>query len=113
MLDNGEDIMVDLGLPLVFPGAGDGEPVLENGLLRFCDAILWCSSHRNQHVSVRNRSKISSSHTIVGSVKDRGWKVAKKPKARKRSEGRNYSRPHMKKEAVVVGSSLFLSTFVC
>lgn len=39
MPDNGEDIMVDLGLPLVFPGAGDGEPVLENGLLRFCDAI--------------------------------------------------------------------------
>ena len=52
MPDSGEDIMVDLGLPLVIPGPGDGGPVLENGLLRFCagfDAIWLCSIQRNQH----------------------------------------------------------------
>jgi hypothetical protein len=50
--DSGEDIMPDLDLPLIFPGPGDGEPVLENGLLRLCagfDAISLCLIQRNQH----------------------------------------------------------------
>lgn len=41
--DNGEDMIMDLGLPLGIFGPGDGDPVLEKGLLRFCpgfDAIL-------------------------------------------------------------------------
>lgn len=33
--DNGEDMIMDFGLPLGLLGAGDGEPVLEKGLLRF------------------------------------------------------------------------------
>jgi hypothetical protein len=43
--DSGDVMMVDLGLPLVFPGPGEGDPVLENGLLRFCagfEAISLC-----------------------------------------------------------------------
>jgi hypothetical protein len=54
--DSGDDIMVDLGLPLVLPGPADGEPVLENGLLRFCaefDAISLCTIQRYQHVCIR------------------------------------------------------------
>lgn len=35
MPDSGDVITVDLGLPLVLPGPADGDPVLENGLLRF------------------------------------------------------------------------------
>jgi hypothetical protein len=34
--ESGEDITMDFGRPLVLDGAGDGEEVLANGLLRFC-----------------------------------------------------------------------------
>ena len=53
MPESGDDIMVDLGLPLVFPAPADGDPVLAKGLLRFCaefDAISLCSIQSNQHV---------------------------------------------------------------
>jgi hypothetical protein len=34
--DNGDDNTMDLGRPLELLGAGDCDPVRENGLLRFC-----------------------------------------------------------------------------
>lgn len=51
MPDNGDETSIDLGLPLEVPGAGDGELVLENGLLRFCVEFeaMMCSipNHRS------------------------------------------------------------------
>jgi hypothetical protein len=44
-VDNGDVRSIDFGLPLEFPGLGDGDDVLAKGLLRFCarlDAILEC-----------------------------------------------------------------------
>lgn len=35
LFDKGEDIIVDLGLPFMVPEVVDGDPDLENGLLRF------------------------------------------------------------------------------
>lgn len=49
--DNGEDNSIDLGLPLALPIPGDGDAVLEKGLLRFCvafDDILNCSIEIDQ-----------------------------------------------------------------
>jgi hypothetical protein len=41
--DSGEDVIIDFGLPLELPETGEGDPVLEKGLPRFCaglDAML-------------------------------------------------------------------------
>ena len=69
--DNGDVNTADFGLLPPLLGLGDGEVVLENGLLRFCAAlcaILTTQKMEDFVTAVEQRAK-STGHRVIGNGK--------------------------------------------